>query len=73
MLIILLLGVTTWRCCIVLSNPANHSPMKAKEDNSKSLDNEYYVISQHCKIREHKKVFKHHKISEKSQISEHAK
>lgn len=34
LLIILLLGVTTWRCCIVPSHPANQAP-KAKEDQSK--------------------------------------
>ncbi len=39
LLIILLLGVTTWRCCIVPSNPANHSasPIKTKEEKSREF------------------------------------
>ena len=32
LLIILLLGVTTWRCCLVPSHSALQSPLKSKDD-----------------------------------------
>ena len=59
------------------SNPANHSPMKAKEDNSKSLDDKYDFISKHFKknkhhtVSEHDTVFKHHTVSEKNTVFKH--